>query len=137
MSVPSPSENRSQRLREAIDLARTLVIGLPTTAVAAWIVSRGEVPPYGWSAVAVGLVLSLLLAWQAEAALSRKLRTVSSVLASFREGDFSIRARHVRTSRLLSEVLRGLNELGDTLRDRRLGELRVGAPAQSHGPRSA
>jgi nitrogen fixation/metabolism regulation signal transduction histidine kinase len=127
MSEADAPETRSGWLREAVDLGRTVSIGLPPAAVAAWAVWRGEASPYGTAAICAGLGLSIVLALRSHSVLSRKLRTMTSVLASFREGDFSVRARGVLANPALSEVLRGLNELGDTLRDRRLGELEAWA----------
>ncbi len=71
------------------------------------------------AAVAAALVTAL---WM-RSLVARRLRTISSVLASFREGDFSVRAREKLGSAFLSDVLRELNQLGDTLREHRLGEL--------------
>ncbi len=45
------------------------------------------------------------------------------MLASFREGDFSIRARSTYADALLSDVLREVNQLGDSLREQRLDEM--------------
>ena len=65
--------------------------------------------------------MSVLLAVRVEHALRKRLRTISSVLAAYRLGDFSVRARS--RSGLLGEVLFELNQLGDTLRQHRLAEL--------------
>jgi len=114
-------------LRALLDFGRLFGVALPPTATAAWLILQADPPPYGTGALAVSLVLSAFLAWRVESSMSRRLRTVASVLAAFREGDFSIRARDLRTNRLLSDVLGELNQLGDTLRDRRLGELEAWA----------
>jgi nitrogen fixation/metabolism regulation signal transduction histidine kinase len=66
---------------------------------------------------------SLLLAVRAERTLARRLRTISSVLAAYRQGDFSIRARVRRHESALGAVLAELNQLGEELREHRLGEL--------------
>src|SRR6185436_18161102 len=47
--------------------------------------------------------------------------------ASFREGDFSIRARRAGGDALVDEALAELNQLGDVLREHRLGELEAWA----------
>src|SRR5262249_26790303 len=79
-------------------------------------------------ALAVALGVSALLAWSGRAFLRRRLQTVASVLASYREGDFSIRARTaVGPDAPLFDVLSELNELGETLRQHRLGEMEAWA----------
>ena len=55
------------------------------------------------------------------------LRTVSNMLAALREEDFSLRARGARTDDALGEVLLEVNELGETLREQRLGALEATA----------
>jgi two-component system nitrogen regulation sensor histidine kinase NtrY len=60
--------------------------------------------------------------WQ-RARYRRRLQTFAAVLASFREGDFSVRARKEAHDSLSEEMLRELNALGDTLRAQRLGAL--------------
>ncbi|UCE59734.1 MAG: hypothetical protein JSU63_20120 [Phycisphaerales bacterium] len=55
------------------------------------------------------------------------LRTISNMLASLREGDFSLRARDAHLDDALGEVLREVNALGDTLRAQRLGALEATA----------
>jgi len=48
---------------------------------------------------------------------------MSAVLAAYREGDFSVRARETGEDRAVDDVLVDLNALGDTLREHRTGEL--------------
>lgn len=49
------------------------------------------------------------------------LQTISNVLASLREGDFSLRARGGATTDALGEVIREVNALSKTLEEQRLG----------------
>jgi len=65
------------------------------------------------------LVLAVSLVWQ-QRLVARKLRAVSSVLAAFRDGDFSVRARLSGSGPLFTAVLRELNDLGAALREQRL-----------------
>ncbi len=123
---PSPASHEGW-FRELADVGRVFSVAFPVAAVAGWVVLRGEVPPSGPAALALGLALSATLAWRVDGSISRKLRTVASVLAAFREGDFSVRARDLKKNRLLSDLLAELNLLGDTLRDRRLGEIEAWA----------
>jgi two-component system nitrogen regulation sensor histidine kinase NtrY len=64
-----------------------------------------------------------VLAVRAQRALIRRMRSISSVLAAYRLGDFSVRATPRPGDSVFGGVLSELNELGDTLRRHRLGEL--------------
>lgn len=70
-------------------------------------------------------------AWQ-RAYYRRRLRTFAAVLAAFRAGDFSVRARAPkgRHDAPSGELLSELNALGDSLRDQRLGALEAWALLQ-------
>src|SRR5438128_8477407 len=57
----------------------------------------------------------------------RPLQTLSNILAAIREGDFSIRGRRAATGDALGEVMLEVNELGQTLREQRLGALEATA----------
>jgi two-component system, NtrC family, nitrogen regulation sensor histidine kinase NtrY len=115
--------SRLSRWQGAGDVARAFSVALPPAFVAAyWHADQSFWP------LAIALASSLLLAWSSRAALRRRLHTVASVLASYREGDFSIRARtSMRGDAPLVDVLGELNELGDTLRQHRLGEIEAWA----------
>jgi nitrogen fixation/metabolism regulation signal transduction histidine kinase len=110
----------SSRWREAADLAGTLGIALPPALVAVWLSERGSGERI---ALWIALGASVLMALWMRSVLARRLRTMTSVLAAFREGDFSIRARTVRGGALFEDALQELNQLGNTLREHRLGEI--------------
>jgi two-component system nitrogen regulation sensor histidine kinase NtrY len=84
-----------------------------------------------WSLAALGAMAAALAAarWQ-RARYRRRLRTFTAVLASFREGDFSVRARQEGKDAQSGEMLRELNALGDSLRAQRLGALEAWALLQ-------
>jgi nitrogen fixation/metabolism regulation signal transduction histidine kinase len=110
----------SSRWREAVDLVGTFGIALPPALVAAWFSEHGpgdRLPL--WGALGASVVMAL---WT-RSVVARRLRTMTSVLAAFREGDFSIRARIVRGGALFEDALQELNQLGNTLREHRLGEI--------------
>jgi two-component system nitrogen regulation sensor histidine kinase NtrY len=71
----------------------------------------------------VFVTAAAVLALRAQRALIRRMRSISSVLAAYRLGDFSVRAAPRPGDRVFGGVLSELNELGDTLRRHRLGEL--------------
>ncbi len=51
----------------------------------------------------------------------RPLQTLSNILAAIREGDYSIRGRRAGSGDALGEVMLEVNDLGQTLRDQRVG----------------
>lgn len=112
-----------------------------------------------WIAIIAGLpavVVSLLLLWKSNFSLkvelavtalifafwlgfsssirskvAQPLQTISNVLASLREGDFSLRARGTGYSDALSEAVREVNALGETLKEQRLGAVEATALLQN------
>jgi nitrogen fixation/metabolism regulation signal transduction histidine kinase len=72
--------------------------------------------------------LFLVIAWLSvsfnlKQRIVRPLQTLSNILAAIREGDYSIRGRHALTGDALGEVMLEVNDLGQTLREQRLGAL--------------
>lgn len=57
----------------------------------------------------------------------RPLQTLSNILAAIREGDYSIRGRRAELGDALGEVMLEVNDLGQTLREQRLGALEATA----------
>ncbi len=104
------------RAKDLVDLARLVVIAIPMLVVG-W---RAGAPPVH---LALAIVVTLGLALYARSVRIRRLRTMSAVLAAYREGDFSVRARETGEDVAVDDVLVDLNALGDTLRDHRLGEM--------------
>jgi two-component system, NtrC family, nitrogen regulation sensor histidine kinase NtrY len=73
--------------------------------------------------IAGALVVSSLIGWVAVSTEEKKLRTLSAVLAAYREGDFSIRPKRVGPSGAFMDVQEELNGLGEVLRSHRLSEM--------------
>jgi two-component system, NtrC family, nitrogen regulation sensor histidine kinase NtrY len=106
--------------------ASAFAIALPSTVVAAWAIHSADPSPPSrtpWMLLAGAILVSIALAWWMEGALRKRLRTITSVLEAYREGDFSIRARAARWDTRLDDVLTELNQLGDVLRTHRHGEM--------------
>jgi nitrogen fixation/metabolism regulation signal transduction histidine kinase len=106
------------------------LVAAPPLVVAAWLGQRGEAPlswPEILGLLGVAVAASLLLAWRIEGRQEQRLRTVASVLAAYRDGDFSVRARSGEQGTPLGEVLAELNQLGDVLRAHRHGEMEAWA----------
>lgn len=80
-----------------------------------------------WTVDLLLLFLWLGIAINLKQRIVRPLQTLSNILAAIREGDFSIRGRRAGTGDALGEVMMEVNELGQTLRDQRLGALEATA----------
>jgi nitrogen fixation/metabolism regulation signal transduction histidine kinase len=98
---------------------------LPATAIALWVVLRGdgEAASERWLAAAL---LTLFVAGVAIAARNRAawpLRTLANLLAGLREGDFSMRLRGGRQGDALGELVTEANALARELRGQRLAAL--------------
>lgn len=124
---PTPPEGRAAWALRAAEYWRVWRVALPPALVALWCSLWGS---GGWTALAalgIALGASALLAQRAGAALALRLRAISSVLTAYREGDFAIRVRMAPRSSPLGDVLWELNELGNSLRQYRLGEIEAWA----------
>jgi nitrogen fixation/metabolism regulation signal transduction histidine kinase len=125
-----PDDRPAGRSFEGRLLALCLAFTLPPASVAVLLLGRGGWTRWeGVAAVAVG-------AWAVggpfwlRARVAYTLRTLSNLLGGLREGDFSIRGRRLATRGALAGIVREINDLGDVLRDQRLGALE--ATAQAH-----
>src|SRR5580765_2834589 len=78
----------------------------------------------------VDLLLALLwlgISFNLKTRIVRPLQTLSNILAAIREGDYSIRGRRALTGDALGEVMLEVNDLGQTLREQRLGAMEATA----------
>jgi two-component system nitrogen regulation sensor histidine kinase NtrY len=78
----------------------------------------------------VDLLLALLwlgIAFNLKTRIVRPLQTLSNILAAIREGDYSIRGRSALSGDALGEVMLEVNDLGQTLREQRLGAMEATA----------
>jgi two-component system nitrogen regulation sensor histidine kinase NtrY len=107
----------------ALLLWRVFRVGLPFAVAAAWFCLAELDRTQTAIVLSVALVASAWLSARADLELSLRLRTVSSILTAYKEGDFSIRAHPEPIGTAFGEVLDDLNDFGDTLREHRLGEL--------------
>ena len=102
--------------------------GLPAVAGCAFLLwYDGYSGRFQWT-VDLFLVLTWLgVAFNLKARIVRPLQTLSNILAAIREGDYSIRGRRALTGDALGEVMLEVNDLGQTLREQRLGALEATA----------
>jgi two-component system nitrogen regulation sensor histidine kinase NtrY len=102
--------------------------GLPSVAVCAFLLwFDGYSGRLQWT-VDLFLVLAWLgVAFNLKARIVRPLQTLSNILAAIREGDYSIRGRRALTGDALGEVMLEVNDLGQTLREQRIGALEATA----------
>jgi len=102
--------------------------GLPAVAVCAFLLwYDGYSGRLQWT-VDLFLVLAWLgFAFNLKQRIVRPLQTLSNILAAIREGDYSIRGRRALTGDALGEVMLEVNDLGQTLREQRLGAMEATA----------
>jgi len=121
----SPDDERSLWQRISWDRRVFLLaaaVGLPGIAASLLFLWLGDLPSgLRWTATLLLLGLWLALAWVLRERVVHPLQTLANVLASFREGDFSIRARVDVPGDSLSLAYRELNALEAILREQRLG----------------
>src|SRR6266446_807722 len=80
-----------------------------------------------WTVDLFLVLLWLGIAFNLKQRIVRPLQTLSNILAAIREGDYSIRGRRAATGDALGEVMLEVNDLGQTLREQRLGALEANA----------
>ncbi len=98
-----------------------LLIAVPwilLTALLMWVEPARDVLRVG---VLLCLIATGIIAGVLRSHLAYPLRTLSNLIASIREEDYSFRARGARQDDALGEVLIEINELGAMLREQRLG----------------
>lgn len=80
-----------------------------------------------WTADLFLAIFWLSIAFNLKQRIVRPLQTLSNILAAIREGDYSIRGRRAAMGDALGEVMLEVNDLGQTLREQRIGALEANA----------
>lgn len=119
-TLPRPCTAAATR---ALQLWRIFRVALPFACAAAWLGHSERDLTQTAIVLSVALVASACLTARAEFELSSRLRSISSILTAYKEGDFSIRGHPQALGTPLGDMLGDLNDFGDTLREQRLGEL--------------
>lgn len=105
-----------------------LAAGLPAVVLSAFLLwfdnYSGRVQ---WTVDLLLVSIWLGVAFNLKQRIVRPLQTLSNILAAIREGDYSIRGRRAAPGDALGEVMLEVNDLGQTLREQRLGAMEATA----------
>ncbi|MBZ5607937.1 MAG: PAS domain-containing sensor histidine kinase [Acidobacteriia bacterium] len=115
---------KPQLVHEQRILAMALMAGAPAVLTSMLILWLGDyTPKVQWTLTVaiVGAWLGFCMALRERVA--SPLRTLANLLEAMREGDYSIRARGVKSDDAMGEVMQQVNAMSATLRAQRLGAL--------------
>jgi nitrogen fixation/metabolism regulation signal transduction histidine kinase len=105
-----------------------LAAGCPAVALCAFLLwYDGYSARVQWTADLFLVIFWLSIAFNLKQRIVRPLQTLSNILAAIREGDYSIRGRRAALGDALGEVMLEVNDLGQTLREQRIGALEATA----------
>ncbi|HZI60134.1 MAG TPA: ATP-binding protein [Pyrinomonadaceae bacterium] len=105
-----------------------LAAGFPAVALAAFLLwYDGYSAQIQWTVDLFLVLLWLGISFNLKQRIVRPLQTLSNILAAVREGDYSIRGRRALSGDALGEVMLEVNDLGQTLREQRLGAMEATA----------
>ena len=124
---PTLKRGATMRFERRVTLL-SLLAGLPAVALCALLLWLGDYSTRSQLTIDLFLVLGwLVVAFKLKERIVRPLQTLSNILAALREGDYSLRGRRAAIGDALGEVMLEVNELGQTLREQRLGALEATA----------
>ena len=128
-STLDPGVGRKTRLKFEIRVTLlSLAAGFPGVALCAFLLWYGSYSAQvQWTVDLLLVLLWLGISFNLKQRIVRPLQTLSNILAAIREGDFSIRGRRALTGDALGEVMLEVNDLGQTLREQRLGAMEATA----------
>ena len=105
-----------------------LLAGFPAVGLCALLLwYDGYSAQVQWTIDLLLVLLWLGVSFNLRTRIVRPLQTLSNILAAIREGDYSIRGRRALTGDALGEVMLEVNDLGQTLREQRLGAMEATA----------
>ena len=130
-TLPSldPALRRGGRMRfERRVTFLALAAGFPAVVLCALLLWYDEYTArVQWTVDLFLVIIWLSVAFNLKQRIVRPLQTLSNILAAIREGDYSIRGRRAAVGDALGEVMLEVNDLGQTLREQRLGALEATA----------
>ena len=119
MKLHKPHLVHEQRI-----LVLSLVAGSPAVLTSMLMLWLGDhTPKVQWTLTVVILVFWLGFSFGLRERVASPLRTLANLLEAMREGDYSIRARGVKSDDAMGEVMQQVNAMSATLRAQRLGAL--------------
>jgi len=105
-----------------------LAAGLPAVGLSAFLLWYDNYSAQvQWTIDLLLVLLWLSVSFNLKQRIVRPLQTLSNILAAIREGDYSIRGRRALSGDALGEVMLEVNDLGQTLREQRLGAMEATA----------
>ncbi len=123
---PAPTRSGLRFERRITILA--LAAGFPAVALSAFLLwYDGYSAQIQWTVDLFLVLLWLGISFNLKQRIVRPLQTLSNILAAVREGDYSIRGRRALSGDALGEVMLEVNDLGQTLREQRLGAMEATA----------
>ncbi len=129
ISSLDPALARSEGLKfERRITILALLAGFPAVALCVFLLwYDGYSAQIQWTVDLFLVLLWLGISLNLKQRIVRPLQTLSNILAAIREGDYSIRGRRALTGDALGEVMLEVNDLGQTLREQRLGAMEATA----------
>jgi nitrogen fixation/metabolism regulation signal transduction histidine kinase len=124
-----PALRRGARLKfEKRVTVLALAAGFPAVSLCALLLWYDNYSPrVQWTVDLFLVIFWLSIAFNLKQRIVRPLQTLSNILAAIREGDYSIRGRRAAYGDALGEVMLEVNDLGQTLREQRIGALEATA----------
>jgi nitrogen fixation/metabolism regulation signal transduction histidine kinase len=120
--------NKKELGHESRVLLYTLLAGLPGSFLALYYIwSQPHAARVQWTLTLVIALFWFGFAFALRGRIAYPLQTISNLLAALREGDYSIRMKRPQVQDSLYDVILEVNELGQTLREQRLGALEATA----------
>ena len=129
MTAAELHSKRKPRIGYETRIALTaLIAGFPAVVLSIVLLwTGGYSSKVLWTLTSLVLILWLGFSSSVKTKVTLPLQTISNVLASLREGDFSLRARGAGNSDALGEVVTEVNALSKTLKEQRLGAVEATA----------
>ena len=129
ISSLDPAIKRGSRLKfEKRVTFLALAAGFPAVCLCAFLLWYDNYSArVQWTADLFLAIFWLSIAFNLKQRIVRPLQTLSNILAAIREGDYSIRGRRAAMGDALGEVMLEVNDLGQTLREQRIGALEANA----------
>jgi nitrogen fixation/metabolism regulation signal transduction histidine kinase len=124
-----PALRRPDRLKfESRVTILALAAGLPPVVLCAILLYINSYSAQiQWTVDLLLALIWLSVAFNLKQRVIRPLQTLSNILAAIREGDYSIRGRRATSGDALGEVMLEVNDLGQTLREQRIGAMEATA----------